>query len=102
MEPNKIMSITSCPNCRKLFPISYPLSDLSNNCEKNNYTEVCSIVMNGNNANTVLEDSKYYTPLHIAANSGSKETVLVLLSHGAIPDICNNEGFTALHIVRNI
>ena len=60
---------------------------------------ICALLTAGYNANSILFPS-YSTPLHIAATSGSKESVVVLLFHGAIPDICNNEGKTAFHQVK--
>ena len=95
------MSNTACPCCKSSFTTSSPVSLLHKHCESNNYSEVCALITTGHNVNSILFPS-YSTPLHIAAFFGSKETVLTLLSHGAIPDICNNEGKTAFHQVKII
>jgi ankyrin repeat protein len=93
------MSAITCLCCLKPFSRTYPVSVLHEFCEKNNYIEVCASILSENSVNTILYPS-YSTPLHIAALSGSKETVLVLLSHGALPDVCNKEGKTPFHQVN--
>ena len=90
-----------CPCCKHSSPASSSVSILHEHCAHNNYTAVCELLKSGHNVNSILYPS-YSTPLHIAALAGCKETVLTLLSHGAVPDICDSEGRNAFHRVRNI
>ncbi|WP_411824809.1 ankyrin repeat domain-containing protein [Leptospira sp. 'Mane'] len=40
-------------------------------------------------------------PLHIAVESGKKESVLILLQHGANPDVADPNQVTPLHIANS-
>ncbi|OMJ84701.1 hypothetical protein SteCoe_14159 [Stentor coeruleus] len=87
---------TSCPCCSKSFSKTDKVSHLQILCEQNRYDEICEYISNGNNVNVLLYP-KYSSPLHIAAASGNKETILTLLSHGAYPNICNIHNRTPFH-----
>ena len=95
------MSNSACPCCMKSLANPSRVSVLHELCKTNNFTEVCNMISLGENVNTIFY-SNYSTPLHVAATSGSKETVLVLLCHGAFPDIFNKDKKTALHLVKII
>lgn len=50
-------------------------------------------------ADVLLADSKGWTPLHLAARSGTADKVQCLLEAGAKTDAVNNQGNTPLHLV---
>ena len=49
---------------------------------------------------TLIEERDRYdnTPLHIASKKGFKKVVKLLLKFGAVPDPCNDEELTPLHL----
>lgn len=95
------MSYIMCPCCKDLCPGASSASILHEHCANNKFESVCELLKSGHNVNSMLYPC-YSTPLHIAALAGCKETVLTLLSHGAVTDICDGEGRNAFHQVRNI
>jgi ankyrin repeat protein len=60
------------------------------------HAEIVRLLLTKGKALANVLDSRDWSPLYVAAESGSLETVQILLDHGARIDITNSEGRTPL------
>jgi ankyrin repeat protein len=58
---------------------------------------VSSLIASGENVNVNEPDSAGETPLHYASIRGHSEVAVILISHGADPNIKSDRGVTPLH-----
>ncbi|CAG9329853.1 unnamed protein product [Blepharisma stoltei] len=100
MEKESKTSTTRCPCCGGIQNVSCKpkLDPLPHRCARmGNKEALCGLMMSGVDVNLISEVD-YATPLHRAAESGSVECAQVLVAHGALLNLTDSSGKTALHI----
>ncbi|CAG9333058.1 unnamed protein product [Blepharisma stoltei] len=100
MDQDAQTSVTRCPCCGGIQNISAkPKSDPLPHkyAIQRNKDELCNLITSGVDAN-VISEVDFATPLHRAAESGSLECAQVLIAHGALLNLTDSAGKTALHI----
>lgn len=104
MDQDGQNSITRCPCCGGIQNVSSkPKSDpiMHKLSLKGDTEELCALITSGVDVNLISEID-FATPLHRAAESGSIECAQVLIAHGALLNLTDSSGKTALHIVKFI
>jgi ankyrin repeat protein len=90
-------SFSVCPACGQSSPLA-PLQTFEQLCEQNDFPAICQLLQAFPLTNVLFYPS-LLSPLHVAAIAGSKEAVLVLLVHGADPNITSGAQNSPLHEV---